>query len=190
MSTVLDYVYYDLTSPSCLRWKQDKLDKLGRRTAIKKGAEAGYKTYQKQGTPSSWKVQFEGKFYSIHRLIFAMFYPDFNLEDKTQVIDHLDRNPFNNLITNLTLKTHKGNCQNKGKLKRNTSGVTGVCYDNHSKSWRASWYTPEGRQTSRSFSCLKYGDDKAFELAVKIRKTSIEELNLCYNQDYTTTHGE
>jgi hypothetical protein len=190
MSNILDYVYYDLTSPSFLRWKQDKLDRCGRPTVIRKGAEAGYKSYQKSGMGGYWKIQFEGKVYAVHRLIFAMFYEDFNIMDKSKIVDHLDRNPFNNLITNLAIKTYRENCQNKSKHRNNSSGITGVYYDRSTNSWKASWHNEMGKQILKSFSSLKYGEKEAKILAIKTRREAIEKLNSSYNQNYTLTHGE
>ena len=47
--------------------------------------------------------------------------------DTEMVIDHLDGNPFNNNIKNLSLKTLAGNARNRHKQKDNKTGITGVC---------------------------------------------------------------
>jgi hypothetical protein len=44
-------------------------------------------------------------------------------------LDHKDKNKLNNVITNLRLATARQNAWNKPKSKTNTSGVTGVWYD-------------------------------------------------------------
>lgn len=45
-------------------------------------------------------------------------------------IDHRDRNPCNNKLTNLRLTNKKGNSQNRNLLLSNKSNITGVKQDN------------------------------------------------------------
>ena len=70
--------------------------------------------------------------YLVHRLVWKIYYGDF---DESKYIDHIDGNPLNNRITNLRLVTHKENMRNTKKRRDNTSGIPGVCYDKQRKQW-------------------------------------------------------
>lgn len=52
--------------------------------------------------------------------------------------DHVDRNKLNNLTSNLVIKTHQKNTQNKSLPINNTSGFIGVSWDKDKCLWRAS----------------------------------------------------
>lgn len=67
-----------------------------------------------------------------HRVIFLMVHgyePDF--------IDHDDHDRSNNRLNNLKDVTFGQNRRNQSKLSHNTSGVTGVCWDNARQKWMA-----------------------------------------------------
>ena len=67
-----------------------------------------------------------------HRVIFKMVYgyePDF--------IDHDDHDRSNNRLKNLKDVTFGQNRRNQSKLLHNTSGITGVCWDNAQQKWMA-----------------------------------------------------
>ena len=62
-----------------------------------------------------------GKYYLVHRIIFALNYsylPD--------IVDHKDRDSTNNNINNLREATYSKNAHNSGKSKNNTTGVKGI----------------------------------------------------------------
>lgn len=65
----------------------------------------------------------------LHRLI--MNAP----EDK--LVDHWDRNPLNNIRTNLRIVTEQENLKNKGIYKNTKSGIKGVCFNKQTEKWRA-----------------------------------------------------
>ena len=52
-------------------------------------------------------------------------------------VDHIDRNPLNNRKNNLRICTPQENNFNKGLIKTNTSGATGVSWCNRESKWRA-----------------------------------------------------
>jgi hypothetical protein len=91
-----DYFYYDETSESCLRWKCNKLTKQGKRTVAHMHDVAGYKVFRETGKPQSWRVTLDNKSYAVHRIIWQLFNPHFDIYDKSYVIDHLDRDAHNN----------------------------------------------------------------------------------------------
>jgi hypothetical protein len=42
--------------------------------------------------------------------------------------------------------------------------------------WEASWTPARGKRIKRQFSVNKYGDEKAYKLAVKTRKQALREI--------------
>tara|TARA_R100001143_G_C3351183_1_gene129611 strand:- start:119 stop:490 length:372 start_codon:yes stop_codon:yes gene_type:complete len=56
--------------------------------------------------------QIFGKLYYAHRIIWTMYYGDWPENE----IDHIDRNGFNNKISNLRDVTHQVNMNNKGAI--------------------------------------------------------------------------
>jgi hypothetical protein len=81
----------------------------------------------------------------IHRLVADAFIP--NPENKP-VIDHIDRDPSNNHISNLRWATFKENANNRNKPialhSHNKSGYTNILYDNKSRLWRIQ-FVKEGK---------------------------------------------
>jgi hypothetical protein len=84
-------------------------------------------------------VNFEGKQYKAHRIIFAIHHGYF-----PSLIDHIDRNKTNNVISNLREATKSENAKNTGMKADNTSGVTGVSFDSSRNKWRAYFRAPSG----------------------------------------------
>ena len=88
-------------------------------------------------------------------------------------IDHQDRNKANNQFLNLRLATIKQQNHNRGKLKSNTSGYTGIYYEHANKKnknggnhyWKAHIYKPDGKDERKYFD---YDDDGLLE-AIKWR---------------------
>lgn len=52
-------------------------------------------------------------------------------------VDHVDGDPTNNKRSNLRLCTHSQNIANRGTLRHNTSGVTGVKWESRRSHWVA-----------------------------------------------------
>jgi len=97
------------------------------RGSARKGAEAGY--IDRTGYR---RIRINRKAYLVHRLIWF-------LENDTlpKELDHADRDPTNNHITNLREVTHKENMQNRSISKSNSSGCSGVTWCKRSSKWRA-----------------------------------------------------
>ena len=102
VNDVLDNVYYDETSPSCLRWKVSGPGKTFHGVAGTK-REDGY-----------YSVAINNKRYLVHRVIWVLFHYKIG---RLLVIDHIDRNPSNNFIDNLRLVTQAENNKNKGRYR-------------------------------------------------------------------------
>lgn len=180
--------YYDETSESCLRWKVDVFTLKHRRRKLKSAGDiAGSKHFRaKTNKPKDWQVSYQGKLYPVHRIIWSLFHDI----DEEFVIDHIDRNPFNNVISNLRSVSTTVNNRNMPKSPRNKTGVTGVVeiqYKGH-HCFRVFWRENK-KQKSRSFNCSHLGYHLAFELACEFRKQKIAELNF-KGANYHESHGK
>lgn len=71
------------------------------------------------------------KIYRAHRLVF-LYHHGYLPEQ----IDHVDKNPGNNMIENLRPATNGQNCMNRGMMRNNTSGAKGVFWDKEVCKWR------------------------------------------------------
>ena len=65
----------------------------------------------------------------LHRVIMG--------EPDGMFIDHIDHNPHNNCRSNLRIATPQQNSMNRGKHKRNKSGIIGVSWDKKNEKWLA-----------------------------------------------------
>ena len=74
---------------------------------------------------------------NIHRLVGQEFLPPPENDDQT-LIDHIDRDRFNNCITNLRFVTRSQNCMNRTKQSNSTSAYKGVSWHIRDNKWRAS----------------------------------------------------
>ncbi len=176
-----DIVYYDETSPSCLRWNEDYCW-TGRYFRVKKGEIAG------TCSNNRWVVVYQNTKYLVHRVVWILFN---KVIDNSKVVDHIDRDSSNNKITNLRVVSEAENLRNPSKFRTNTSGVTGVIKLKDRRGnligWMATWWE-NGKGHQRRFRFSTHGDE-AFNLAVQFRKDSITRLNLLgYN--YSANHGQ
>lgn len=126
---VRDYLVYDTTSPSCLRWR-DKLPGnvyAGRPFGCK--SSAGY-----------YRGKIGGVSYPAHRLVYFLL-----TGEQPQYIDHIDGTRDNNRIENLRSTNHTYNAQNR----RDVLGIHWKC---------GKWYTQiqvDGVKKSLGYhSCL------------------------------------
>lgn len=72
-----------------------------------------------------------GRKYLVSRLVYKFHNPEWNIDDYTDnnMIDHIDRNPFNNSIENLRVLDRRQNCLN--------NNAKGVKFDKRSKKYEA-----------------------------------------------------
>lgn len=162
---VNDYVYYDESSPTCLRWKITTSNK-----SIKDNVA---------GFPRNNNYQFVcilGKIYPIHRIVMKLH--GFVSND---TCDHIDNNPLNNKISNLRFVTQRENnrnkkCHNHVTRNNNKSSHTGVSeLKIKNKSGNITYYAfvqwvdREGKHRNKTFSYLKYGIVEAIALACEFR---------------------
>lgn len=150
---------------------------------------AGTKSKEKNGVSSGWQLKFKNVNFYVHRIIWVMTYGSI---DPELVIDHLDGNPLNNSIDNLSLKTTTGNLRNRRKLNRNRTNVTGVrltSRDGKRFYYEAYWNTLDGVQKRKCFHVDKLGEALAKRLAIEHRERQIQELIL-NGAGYTDRHGK
>lgn len=70
------------------------------------------------------------KLVRMHRLIM-------DVKDKKMIVYHINHNTLDNRKVNLRIASRSQNNMNKIRQSNNTSGVTGVTWDNKRKKWRA-----------------------------------------------------
>lgn len=148
----------------------------------------GNKFYKKNGDPNGWSISLNKTSYVVHRVIWVLTYGSI---DHTLVIDHLDGDPFNNKIENLSLKIPADNKRNSHKYRSNTTGITGVGRNSNGVGhyyYTAYWRELSGLLKFKHFSIAKLGEENAKELAVAYRKEQIQRL-ITEGADYTERHG-
>jgi len=118
-----DFVEYDESCPSCLRWSGSPSRK------VVAGTPAGTLNPRKY-----WKLSVGKVRKSVHNIVWEMFngpVPE-GLE-----VDHKDNDTTNNRIDNLRLASRHGQLCNTRKRTDNTSGVKGVYFLPKLNKWYA-----------------------------------------------------
>lgn len=191
MKSRLDYnsvpwnelVYYDETSPSCLRWK-DTAAKISKNRAKDVGKAVGVKMYR-----GYYKVGFNNHEYYCHRVVWILHNTKI---DNSLSVDHINGDVSDNTIGNLREVSHKSNLQNVKLRANNSSGITGVSYSRQkltgAEYWQAYINDASGKRVIKSFSIIQLGYDRAFELACEYRNNLVIEQNNA-GAEYTERHG-
>ena len=83
--------------------------------------------------------------------------------------------------------------RNRGRFRNNSSGAGGVTWRDepsrpHSRAI-ATWYEPDGKQRSKSFSDKGISKEEAIRLATEYRERQIERLN-AEGAGYAEKHGQ
>lgn len=98
-----------------------------------------------------------------HRAIWAVHYGEW----PDRQIDHINRDVLDNRISNLRQCTATENLRNRGIMRSNTTGVTGVYFDKHSR-----WVARIGENGKHKV----LGRFELFEDAVAARKKAEDEM--------------
>jgi hypothetical protein len=173
----------DSNSPSGVSWNVDRF----------MGKGIGYK-YASKGEPAGslddyWKVKYKKSKYLLHNVVYTLAFGNI---PEGYVVDHINRNPSDNSLSNLRVVPLKLNCRNRKKPSNNTSNFTGVHLDfknSSTVSFVCTWYDAEGFKKTKSFSVVKYGIIEAQVKACLYRQQKINELNL-QGLGYTQNHGQ
>ncbi len=163
-------VYYDETSPSCLRWKIDYGKYV--KNSVAGRLSKGY-----------YRLHYNG-YFLCHRIVWIICN---GLFDNNLTVDHMDGNKENSKIENLRVVTERANQQNRRRHKNNTSGVTGVSFKQVKCAWVVQWVDMAYVHRTKMFSLKKYGEC-AFIMACEYRKYIIASMNE-KGSSYTDRHG-
>ena len=105
----------------------------------------------------------------IHRLVAKAFIP--NPENKP-IVDHIDNNGFNNIISNLRWATNQENMRNMKCCRNSKSGVRGVYFETSQMKWRAFMMVDK--------KSIHIGYFKTIEEATDARKKRVNEVYGCF----------
>lgn len=180
-----DWVYYDETSPTFLRWKVERrAGKHGNVLLKAVGDIAGYISSNSNYS----KTSLFGRQYRNSRIIWYLFCGEI---DPELHIDHIDGNIGNNKIENLRLVSAAVNSRNRNcTVKCSTTGVIGVNLTKNGSYlyYTAYWNNMNGEFERKHFSITKLGESEALRLACNHRQHMIDELN-AVGAGYTARHG-
>lgn len=178
------YLAYDPTSPSGLRW----IAKTSKNSHINVGDKAG-SLDQSNGY---WTIHAFEEHYKVHRLIW--FFVHGEIPEGFE-IDHIDGNRQNNRIDNLRCVKREINQRNRSKNKNNSTGYNMISYyegfnkrGTEIRKYTVTVSIQSWTRKSKSFSCIKYGDSVALEMAIEYRDRLIKEIN-ARGAGYTDRHG-
>jgi hypothetical protein len=117
-----------------LRWKQRPLTDFSERghwkTWTKRFADTVAGTIGANGYRA---ISISGKRYYAHRIAWAIHHGAWPSEQ----IDHINQQRDDNRMSNLREATNQQNMKNATRLRSNTSGATGVHWDNRRSKWLA-----------------------------------------------------
>ena len=179
-----EYLEYDETSPSSLRWKS----KISKSATQKVGDTAG----SLDALDGYWKIHGLGYHYKVHRIVWFMHNGKI---PEGFMIDHISGNRGDNSISNLRLVTREGNARNRAKNKNNTTGHNMISYyEGYNKNgtliqkYSVSINVKAWTRISKSFSCIKYGKELALQKSIQWRDKILGEIN-SQGAGYTDRHG-
>lgn len=125
-----------------------------------------------------WKVCNPHRF--VHRVVWELTHGKI---PKGFMIDHIDGNPANNLISNLRLVNHRQNMLNRKIGKNNKTGVTGVFTLKRNK--EVVGYQVIGVETksgTKTFFFSIHGVEGAFKLACLAKEANMTEERKIYSR--------
>lgn len=142
--------------------------------------KAGYISKNGQG----W-LKIKGYRFLISRVVASIF----RLLEKDKIVDHIDGDTTNNALNNLRCIPQSENTRNSKMRKDNSSGFTGVGYEESSNRWTSRWRDLNGIERRKSFAISKYtSSDEARDAAIQFRIMKLKELNES-GQNYSERHG-
>ena len=130
------------------------------------------------GKNGYWYVTFEGKKYLNHRVIWFLKYGEI---PEHYVVNHIDNNCKNNLISNLEAVTQRTNAQRSILHKNSDVGLRETAKKQPNGSVylfaHVSYRDENFKNVNKLFSYSKYGKEQAWFLAREYRNNRLKELN-------------
>lgn len=179
------FVEYSVSSDSCLKW----IAVSGKSSNVRIGESVG----SLDKSDGYWKLHGLGFTYKVHRIIWFLHNGKI---PEGKFIDHINGNRSDNRIENLRVVSTELNSRNRKMNKNNKTGYNMVNYqESYSlkgtliRKYVVYIYLKTWKKSSKSFSCLKYGDEGALKLALDWRD---EQLSGLKDKDfgYTDRHGK
>jgi len=99
---------------------------------------------------TDWKIKFEKRVYQVSRVVYFLAT---SIDPGEFEIDHIDRNPLNNNISNLKLVTSQQQKYNRKLPKNNTSGARGVSWEKAKQAWQVQLYVNKKPKNLGLYSC-------------------------------------
>lgn len=150
-----DAFTYDVTSPSKL-------------ISTRTGKHVG--SIKTTNGKKYWMVSHRNRKLRVHRVIMILQGVDLS----GFVVNHIDGDGLNNLLSNLEVCTQQENMQGVNTTGNSTLGIK---YSSRNNCWIAYWQE-NCKQKSKSFSIRKYGEDAAKHLASEYRKMKTQSYYL------------
>lgn len=160
----IDFVIDGVKLASIIEYSEGKLFwKISPVSWIPIGAEAG-----NVGGDGYRRTEIFGKRYLVHRLTYALHHGTM-----PEVVDHIDRNPLNNDISNLRASDKRLNAYNSGLPSNNKSGVRGVSWCRKANKWTVRF------KLNGKYLFLGYYED--IQTATNVRK-EYEEIHIKHKE--------
>ena len=96
------------------------------------------------------------------------------------MVDHIDRYPLDNRISNLRKTTHMENSRNTTNTNK-TSLMTGVTFSSKDEAWRGR-IKIDKKEHSKQFAIKTHGYEEAKEMAIKWRQEQAKLTNNFVNK--------
>ena len=112
------------------------------------------------------KTRIDGIGFWFHRIVAHVIFPDFDIFDSTQQIDHNDHDGTNNTHDNLTVVTNRQNCQNR--LTKNGKKIKGYVIRKDTGSYEFYYNDENGKKVTKRFK------PEDFEKGLKWREDNIK----------------
>lgn len=143
-----------------LYWKERQVTSSGDKVfnSMYAGKRVGTAKIGDKSKTAYFTTRIRGKYYAVHRIIFAMIHGYM-----PEQVDHIDHDGLNNQKDNLRPSNNKDNAKNLPMQKSNKSGHIGVNWHKAAKKWQARAVDLNGKR-------IDLGRYDNIEDAIRVRK--------------------